>query len=591
MAKKNDGVKMNALDKVISFISPQAGCKRMAAKVALSTAKKFVNSGYSEGGASTTKSWARDFIAESNSPQEDVDYNLKVLRERSRVLEMSAPLAAAAINMTATKTVGSGLYLKPCLDYEFLGMTKEEAEEWERNTEREFALWAESKHCDATGVHTFYEMQELIFRGMLSNGDGLGLIKYGKPTPYMPYELRLHIIESDRLSSPLYSGKNVERSFNYTLVEGINAKNGNRIVNGIEIDDDGKLVAYWICNRYPDEYMRIHHKEERKWIRIEAYGKLTGNPNVLHLYTATRASAYRGVPLLAPVIESLKQLTRYSDAEIMAAVISGMFTVFVKSNGASSQNPFGGGMANPFNGGGIPSPTGEGAPERPRSSVDELALANGAINILEEGEDVSFANPTRPNANYDGFITSVYKQIGAALEIPYEVLLKSFNSSYSASRAALLEAAEMFKKRRIYLQDDFCQPVYELFLAEAVAKGRIKAKGFFGDPLLHKAWCAAKWNSTATIPVLDPTKEVQAAELRVKNGFSTREQETVALNGGDYKSNVEQLLRENQKLVEANAPLNGAEKQTDNAESNNNKITDLESQVEELKEGRYAENG
>ena len=167
---------------------------------------------------------------------------------------------------------------------------------------------------------------------------------------------------------------------------------------------------------------------------------------------------------------------------------------------------------------------------------------------------------------------------------------RSFNSSYSASRAALLEAAEMFKKRRTYLQDDFCQPTYEMWLAEAVALGRIKCKGFFTDPLIHKAWCSAKWNSTATIPVLDPTKEVQAAKMRVEEGFSTREQETVALNGGDYKSNVEQLLRENEKLVQANAPLKkSAENPNEGAVADKQKITDLEGKVEELKEDRYAQ--
>ena len=578
MGKKNE-VKLNLFDKMVGVFNPAAANRRLAARAALKVQRTFYNSGYDLGGASTTKSWAKEFIAESRSPQEDIDYNLNTLRERARVLEMTAPLATAAINTTTKKTVGYGLYLKPCIDYEFLGLTQEEAEEWERNAEREFALWAESKHCDATCVHTFYEMQELIFRGMLSNGDGLGLIKYSNTTPFMPYELRLQIIESDRLCSPLYAAANVVKSLNYTIAEGINADNGNRIVNGVEIDDNGKLIAYWICNRYPQEYMRLHHKE-RKWIRIEAYGKRTGNPNVLHLFKATRASAYRGVPLLAPVIESLKQLTRYSDAEIMAAVISGMFTVFVKSNGSSANNPLSG-MANPFAMNSMPVPTDDsGASEHRRTSADDVVIGNGAVTVLEDGEDISIANPTRPNANYDGFIVSVFKQVGAALDIPYEVLLKSFNSSYSASRAALLEAAETFKNYRMYLQDDFCQPVYEMFLAEAVAKGRIKANGFFNDPLIHKAWCSAKWNPTTTVPVLDPTKEVQAAEMRVKNGFSTREQETVALNGGDYKSNVEQLVRENKMLKEANATL-VEEKKT---EPINNGVDEVKEEIERIKE-------
>ena len=543
---------MNIVDKVVNFFSPVSGVKREYARQLQKTINP-QNSGYDQGGASTTKRSMRGFEAESYSPQSDIDYNLNILRERSRVLEMTSPLASAAVNTTITKTVGSGIYVKPSIDYEFLGLSKKEAEEWEHTAEREFLLWSESKHCDAACVHNFYEMQDLILRGMVSNGDGFALIKYKKAAPFMPYELRLQIIESDRVCTPFGGDENCE-TYNFNIVEG-RTKDGNRVVSGIELDDDGKKVAYWICNRYPNEYMRLYNKM-RKWKRVEAYGKVTGNPNVLHLYNATRAGAYRGVPLLAVAIEPLKQLTRYSEAELMASVVASMFTVFVKTNNSSASNPLSG-MSNPF---AVRGKTGE---EAKRTDVSEISMGNGAITMLEDGEDISIANPSRPNSNYDAFMMSVYKQIGAALEIPYEVLLKSYTSSYSASRAALLEAAEVFKKRRTYLQDDFCQPVYEMFLAEAIAKGRIQAKGFFTDPLVHKAWCGAKWNSTATVPVLDPTKEVQAAKMRVEEGFSTREAETVALNGSDFRTNVAQLVQENTKLVEAQKILKSVEKQAE----------------------------
>lgn len=550
---KGDKPKMNIVDRTISFFNPVKGLQRQYARQMQSVINP-QNSGYDAGGASTTKRSMRGFNAESYSPQSDIDYNLNILRERSRVLEMTSPLAAAAVNTTVTKTVGSGIYVKPCIDYEYLGLTKKEAEEWERLAEREFLLWSESKHCDAACVHNFYEMQDLIFRGMISNGDGFAVIKYQKPVPYMPYELRLQLIESDRVCTPYGGDENCE-TYNFNIVEG-RAKNGNRVVSGIEIDDDGKKVAYYICNRYPNEYIRLYNKM-RKWKRIEAYGAKTGNPNVLHLYNATRAGAYRGVPLLAVAIEPLKQLTRYSEAELMASVVSSMFTVFVTTNGSSANNPLSG-MANPFAAQGK-----SGVEPMKRSNVDEITMGNGAITMLEEGEKIEVANPSRPNSNYDGFVMSLFKQIGASLEIPYEVLLKSYTSSYSASRAALLEAAEVFKKRRTYLVDDFCQPTYEIWLAEAVATGRIPAKGFFSDPLIHKAWCGAKWNATATVPVLDPTKEVQAAKMRVEEGFSTREAETTALNGSDYRTNVAQLVQENEKLIEATKILKSVDKQVE----------------------------
>ena len=104
--------------------------------------------------------------------------------------------------------------------------------------------------------------------------------------------------------------------------------------------------------------------------------------------------------------------------------------------------------------------------------------------------------------------------------------------------------------RRVWLVDGFCQPVYELWLAEAVARGRIKAPGFFDDPLLRAAWCGARWLGPVQ-GTLDPKKEVEAAILQVHHGFRTHEQVARELGGGDWEENVEQLKRENEMLKAA----------------------------------------
>ena len=75
------------------------------------------------------------------------------------------------------------------------------------------------------------------------------------------------------------------------------------------------------------------------------------------------------------------------------------------------------------------------------------------------------------------------EQMAAALEIPSEVLYKQFSTSYSAARGALNEFWRTTGMHRDWFADSFCQPVYEMFLAEAVALGRINAPGFFTDPL------------------------------------------------------------------------------------------------------------
>ncbi|MGG1442102.1 phage portal protein [Brevibacillus laterosporus] len=515
---------MNLIDQTISYFSPLHAVKRATARKAL----EIMNSGYDGGGASRKKRSMKGWFASTGSAKDDIDHNLEILRTRSRDLYMNSPLGGAALKTAKTNVIGPGLELRSRIDASYLGLTEEQADEWERTVEREFDLWAESKHCDALRMNDFYDQQSIAFLGCLLNGDAFAVFKRNKRTSWMPYSLRLHLIESDRISTPMGSGIG-------NNIEGENGGNGNSIISGVEIDQDGATLAYWICNQYPTA-TGLDTKKPRKWVRIEAYGEETGRPNILHLIEAERAEQRRGVPFLAPVIESLKQITRYTEAELMGAVVAGMFTVFIKSEGASSDNPL---MS-----------MDQSDEEQQQYDPTTYQLGGGAINVMNPGESIEIADPKRPNAQFDPFVNALCRYIGAALEIPQEVLQKSFQSSYSAARGALSEAWKMFRMRRQWVAKEFCQPVYEEWLAEAIAIGRIHAPGYFSDPAIRRAWSAAQWSGP--IPSqLDPLKEVQASEKRINLGLSTRETETIEVVGGDFDVNIKQLKREKQLMDEA----------------------------------------
>lgn len=539
---------MNLIDKMVAVINPVRALEREKARCRLGIIQKFYNSGYDEGGASHDKNSMRGWRASSKSPQEDIDRNLDTLRQRSRSLMMSAPIAVSAIKTNRTNIVGMGLRLRPTIDREVLGMSDEEAKRWEKKTQREFELWAKSKQCDATKVNNFYEMQQIVCMSWLTNGDAVGLIEYcDEEKAFMPYELRIHLIESDKVCNPQSTGA-------YVNLWETNPDNGNRIYNGVEIDSKGGVVAYHICNTYPNSALVT----QKKWTRVKAFGDRTGMPNVLMIFESERAEQYRGVPYLAPVIEALKQLTRYSEAEIMAAVINGFFTVFITSEKSPSEMPF----------------TGIAGDDEDEYDTDNsYGLGPGMINVLAPGEDIKMADPSHPNSNFDAFTTAYAKYIGAALEIPSELLLKQFGASYSASKAALEEAWKAFKMRRAWLIDDFCKPIYEIWLTEAIAKGRIKAPGFYLDASIREAWCKCAWNGPAQ-GMLDPLKEIKAAKGRVDLGVSTREIETMEMNGGNFDDNAAQLKHEAVHMGEINSLLNN----TDDAQSNNEEDENGENQ-------------
>ncbi|WP_251666478.1 phage portal protein [Paenibacillus camelliae] len=473
------------------------------------------NQGYGDHGGSKRKKALKAWNPGIGDADSDIHQNLENLRPRARDLYMGGALSAGALKTMRTNIVGTGLKLKPAFDAEFLKLTDEQANKLKQQIEREFALWSESKDCDATGMHNFVELQQLAFLSWMMSGDVFALLPLIK-RPHTVYDLRIKLVEADRCSTPKNSAQ--------VLLD------GNKIQSGVEVDKDGMVCAYHFSDRHPGASNYYSGANVMKWQRVELFGKKTGRRNVLHLMEAERPEQRRGVPVLAPVIEALKQLERYTEAELMAAVISGMFTVFIESEADPSDDILGVPLENP---------TGEPLP----SSEEEIGLGNGAVQFLQPGEKANIANPGRPNAQFDPFVTSILRQVGAALELPYELLLKHFTASYSASRAALLEAWKMFRMRRSWLASDFCQPVYEDWFIEAVSKGRIDAPGIFDDPAIFKAYTKAEWHGPSQ-GLLDPVKEVNAAILKVNNGFSSRQRESAELNGSEYETNVKQLAYE-----------------------------------------------
>jgi capsid protein len=146
-------------------------------------------------------------------------------------------------------------------------------------------------------------------------------------------------------------------------------------------------------------------------------------------------------------------------------------------------------------------------------------------------------------------VLAMLRQVGVALELPFEILVKHFTASYSAARAALLEAWKFYRNRRVWLATNWCQPAYEAWMYEAVALGRINAPGFFTDPILHRAYLKADWVGDAPGQI-DPEKEANAALIRVNGCLSNLKIETMELTGKNWEDVYKQRVKEQKMLAD-----------------------------------------
>lgn len=497
-------IKPNLYDKVVSVFSPKTALRNMQAR-----AKVNMLSGYT--GTSKTRPALSNWDTEAASAEVDIHTDLNINRARSRHLDRNNPIAAGTVSQTTTNVIGTGLSLEPKPDADFLKLTEEQAEAWVANTKREWELFANSKDCDLERELNFYQQQDLVFRSRMISGD-VCVISPRRPRGNI-YDLCLQIIEADRLNNP-------NRGLNTAT-----------LVDGIRLDKDGAPVAYCFSSNHPGDL----RKTNMTWQEVPAFGP-NNRRNVLHLYRKLRPGQKRGVPDFAPIIEVLKQLGTYTEAELQAAVTSGMFAMFIKMDHEAFEGLFDDAGRESYV---------EGAAKW----EGNLDSGGRAINLLP-GEEVQAPNPGRPNSEFDPFVQSILRQVGIALEIPYEVLIMHFQSSYSAARAALLSAYKTYRRWRDWMSTEFCQPVYELWLEEAVAKGRVIAPGFLSNPVVRAAWCKAIWIGDGPGSI-DPSKEVTAAEKRINLGISTIESESILHDGQDWLVKHKQRTKESRMRKEA----------------------------------------
>lgn len=535
MARK---IEPNLRERALFLFSPKRGNEaylrrvREERKTQTDHSPRMAATGYGNHGASTTLNSLIGWMAGGGSAEDDVDLHGATLRKRSRDLYAGGGLGRGGCSTLTTNVVGWGIQPKPKIDGDALGMTDEACDEWERLALREFNLWAESVMCDAERSKDFYTCQELAFRSMLVSGDVFVLFGM-KENLLTPYQTVIRILEADRVSTPdSNEGESESRELD----------NGGRIVDGVEIDKEGAVIRYHIANRHP---LMSESSEQVIWEPIDAQGKDTGMPNILHVMTWERPEQRRGVPFVAAQIEQIKQLDRYLNSELAANLVSAMLTVYLESEEDDGSTA----MEDSVN-------------EDEKVTDDELKLemAPGAIYDLPPGKKIASVNPIRNNAAFQNFVNTMITVIGAGYEIPMEVLLKKYESNYTAARGAMLDFWKTVRVYRTRFNKQFNQPVYEAWLSEAVAAGRIQAPGFFDDPAIRKAWCGCKWMGVSMGHV-DPLKEVNAAEKRIANNISTQEQEASEYNGNDWNANI----RQRRKEIEAMAEIASA---TDKATNN-----------------------
>lgn len=528
-----------------------AGIERVKAQVGIGSGG-YSGSGYSSGGAKYSGG-----LGGSGS----LFLNHDLIRRQARLAYFDTPQAKSIVDRFADTVADTGLRLDPAPMAGILGLSQVEVEAWADNVSQRFDLFARDKKQHRSGTMTFYQTHRLYHIFQQRDNDMFVRLFYSKDRSLIN-RLQFEFVDPGQITG---SG------FTSTATPLFN------VVDGIERDSQGREKAYhvWIVNT----------QGQLKIVRIPAVGRRSGRINMLHGFSQEYAGQQRGYSRLAHALEDFSKLTDFSLAHIIKAINESSLLMYVKpSQDAPASNPLEDLISNRGAG-----PAGSGATTAGVSCTGDAFKTNvnfcaapeaefpkpGATVIanLEGGEELKMLGASAPSDSFDGFVNAFTSHLAASMSMPLEALLMKFNANYSASRATLILFWRVAVIWREEMAADYLNPIYEMWLSEEIAAGRIAAAGFT-DPVLRRAWLRANWIGVP-MPNIDPKRTADADRLYAEMGVTTLERIARKENGSDAKTNRARITKEFAEIPPSPWSIN-PQSQSENDENDDDEKDDKE---------------
>ena len=425
---------------------------------------------------------------------------------------------AGAVEQAVANTVGTGLRLRPMPENETFGMTNTEAHEWRRRVEQRFELWARNpQECDIEGLRTFGQMQAAAFRSWLATGEILGELTVRR-RPWNRYATKLRVLPPHRLSRK--------------------SDTMQKLVNGVYLDGDGMPIAYRAIRK--DPMMGEIEYDVRARDRL-------GRPRVVHIFDG-QPGTYRGIGPLTPALQVAKQFDQLADATLTAAIVQTLFAATITSDEPTEEVLEG--MLTPqerarmLSEGVTPV---EAYLDMVAGFYDSATLnvgINGRIAHLFPGQEMKFHTSEQKASDYKEFSQQLLRELARCLGLTYESATgDNQGATYSSLQAATSEIFEITKIRRRNVVAPFCQPAYEAWLEEEIARGDISFPGGLDGFLSNRtAACRADWRGSPR-PHADNLKQAKAHEVWKRLGVMSDEMIASEL-GVDIEDVYEQRAQE-----------------------------------------------
>ncbi len=473
-----------SIDAVIGIFNPEKGAERSIARLQLRTISAYEDVPAWRNSADWKPAFGKgEFL---NAPSRDM------ARAKARHLERNSEIVNSILNAFTRNVVGKGFNLQ----------VRTADQDWNNAVEQVWTEWCRPGNCDVTGRFSLNEILRMIVKRKIVDGGILALKTYERTSDGISFKLQL--VEVDCLKSP----------------GSIQSPSGNTIVNGIEINEYGRPLAYYIEKQSVDPLAPPDNE------RVDA-------DRVIYLAELNRPTEIREITPLARILNDVKDVEDFFEAVGFKQKINAALAAFITSDKDVTPT-IGRSVIN--------------AADKNEPSKIDKRIRPGSITELPPGKDVKTIVPAGQSNELADFNLAVNRRIGAGHGLSYEMMSRDVSQvNYSSARQNMLEDWKTFEMEQYYLIEHFLDFVFEEVITAAYLAGKLPKPS--SDFMSNRPKLLKHEFLGQGLPWIDPLKEAQANQVMLATGQTTLK-DIYAKKGKDWEEEYAQLALEAEKAKE-----------------------------------------
>lgn len=483
--------KLTLTDRLVSWFDPVAAIKRAHARTVLS---------YYEAAKPDRTRKMRRSVGTANH---EVLHAGAALRQTARHLEQNYDLALGVLNTLVANVVGpNGIGIEP-------QPRRTDGSIDDALARQILELWkAWCINPEVTRQHDWASAQRLLCRSWLRDGEVFAQtlagftpgLDHGTSVPFS-----VELIEADLV--PLeYAGQTPAT-----------------VVQGIEVNAWGAPTGYHVYKVDPAA-------DNTTSMQLSSQTKRIGADRMLHLKNVHRIRQLRGVSVFASVLTRFDDLKDYEESERIAAKIAASMAAFIK----------------------------KGQPDLYEPDADaeqrHLKFRPGMIfDDLKPGEEIGTIDTNRPNPNLETYRSGQLKAVAAGSGPTFSSIARTYDGTYSAQRQELVEGYAIYATLASEFIGRVVRPVYERFIAAALASGKLRLPAGVRPETLDDAVYMPP-----AMPWIDPKKEAEAWGM-LEDRCYVSGPEVIRRRGGNPIDTLEQQSRWMREKAAQGIPANAGQ--------------------------------